>query len=233
MVVMNWIITRLNNISSWFYELYIECYYAGWPLEILANLFNDLAWLFSDLAWNFSDFFSWLLTETARIDDILDFDTIWSNILLRVPELPEIAGWFSSWWDQVADVIDSWWSSTSQDVQDLIDAAVSGLESLRAAWLDFWQNIWPAAQLLIDNLQTSWNDFWQYIYPDLVDFAWIGIWWDARIIEVQGLIDTAFTIRAPLWDGWPDWRDSVAEFFTDPIEWIWSRFTDWFLGAEV
>jgi len=24
----------------------------------------------------------------------------------------------------------------------------------------------------------------------------------------------------------------VLEFFTDPLEWLWVRFTDWFLGPE-
>ncbi|GAJ02576.1 unnamed protein product, partial [marine sediment metagenome] len=26
--------------------------------------------------------------------------------------------------------------------------------------------------------------------------------------------------------------DDIAKFFTDPLEWLLSKFTDWFLGKE-
>jgi len=28
------------------------------------------------------------------------------------------------------------------------------------------------------------------------------------------------------------WFDSIQDFFTDPLEWLWAKFTDWFLGSE-
>jgi len=29
------------------------------------------------------------------------------------------------------------------------------------------------------------------------------------------------------------WFESIQDFFNDPVEWLWAKFTDWFLGREV
>ncbi|KKK66018.1 hypothetical protein LCGC14_2968300, partial [marine sediment metagenome] len=97
----------------------------------------------------------------------------------------------------------------------------------------FWNITWPAWLAQFETLRASWDNFWVTIYPGLVSFAWLTTWWNERLADVAGLIDSAFTIREGLWDGWQDVRGAVLEFFSDPLEWLWSKFTDWFLGPEV
>jgi len=62
--------------------------------------------------------------------------------------------------------------------------------------------------------------------------SFVNTWWSGAVLQVQGLINTAFLERDSWWAGWQDWRDQVAEFFTNPLEFLLNRFTDWFLGPE-
>jgi len=101
-------------------------------------------------------------------------------------------------------------------------AGVSGwLTNLQAAWDEF-KGLIPT----IDEVISWWGNWAGSV------LATIDTWWDSTVLEVQGFIDSAFTEREPFWAGWQDWRDKVIEFFTDPLEWLLEKFTDWFLGPE-
>ena len=91
---------------------------------------------------------------------------------------------------------------------------------------------WPEFTANFTNLKAAWDTFWTVTFPTLVSWAWLTTWWNSRLEDIQGLINSAFTIREGLWTGWQDWRDKVVEFFTDPLEWLLAKFTDWFLGPE-
>ena len=52
------------------------------------------------------------------------------------------------------------------------------------------------------------------------------------MVDVESLINSAFTERERYWSGWQDMRDKVIEFFANPFDYLWSRFADWFLGPE-
>ena len=49
----------------------------------------------------------------------------------------------------------------------------------------------------------------------------VNNWWRDRLLDVQGLINSAFVTRDSLWSGWQDLRDKVTEFFSDPEEWLY------------
>ena len=218
---MHWIVQRLNYISDFFYDLYLDCYYVGWPLDVLDTWFYYISDYFSKLAWHFSDFGTWVNDVAAKVLDILNWSTIWSYILSYVPNLTEISDWFYYWWDYVTQVVDTWWTSTSTTVLAWIDEAKQWTQ----IWIDYLQSQVYALGVRIDDILA--------LIPDMSEIqAWftnwtgnvsqvINTWWSGAILEVQGLIDSAFTIRESFWAGWQDWRDQVTEFFTDPEDWLY------------
>lgn len=218
---MNWIIDRLNYISGWFYELYYDCYYVGWPLDVLADWFYYLADAFASLAWDFYDFSQWLTDLSNSIAGFLNWTNIWLNILSYVPNLEDIRDWFYNWWLNVYGVVTDWWSSTSTTVLSWIDEAKAWTQ----IWIDYLQDQVTALGVRIDDVLA--------LIPDVSDIQlwftnWtgnvisvIGTWWTGALIEVQSLIDSAFTEREPFWAGWQEWRAKVTEFFTDPEDWLY------------
>lgn len=221
MSFMTWIVSRLNYIGDFFYELYLECYYAGFPLDILDSWFYAICELFYNLAWDFYDFSEWVNSVQAKVADILSWSTIWSYILSYVPNLIDIRDWFYYWWENVLDVVVSWWSTTYLVVQGWIEIAVEGLDDLKVAWSNFWNITLPELLSNLNSLRAEWDNFWTYTLPNLLDISWLTTWWSARLIDIQSLIDSAFLLRSSFWEGWQDWRDKVTEFFTDPEDWLY------------
>uniref|UniRef100_A0A6M3XW83 Uncharacterized protein n=2 Tax=viral metagenome TaxID=1070528 RepID=A0A6M3XW83_9ZZZZ len=222
------IVTALNTVSRLFYHAYVETYGWGGLFNYLATPFYYGAEAFSTLAWRFSDFFSWLLTKVNEWDQILSWDTVWSYILSYVPNLEEIRDWFSDWPGQVLTAIDTWWTSTMGDVAGWIEIAaqllrdqVNGVNT----WLVTLQSDWDAFKgriPTIDGVISWWAD-WAGNVTTLFSSMWSNV-----ILEVQALINSAFIEREPFWAGWQDWRDQVAEFFTDPEDWLYNRLDSFF-----
>lgn len=227
-----WILQRLLNLVDIFYNLYLEVYSWVWPFWLLAQPFYDIGLSFSKLFTYFSWFFDWVDIVTDTIQNILSWDYIKSLILSWLPNLEDVYDWWKNWTTWVGQEIDDWWSSAWSNVKSYIDSAIAGLEGAWEDWLHFWNNLWPELIGFVNNLRASWDNFWTVTFPNLVDFTWLGIWWDSRVLEVQDLTETAFTLHESLWDGWQEIKDSVLEFFADPLDWLETKFTDWFLGKE-
>ena len=92
---------------------------------------------------------------------------------------------------------------------------------------------WPQWTTQLSLLAAQWSDFLSQKLPTLFDIGTVGEWWRSRVLEVAALIDTRLKESESLWAGWQDFRGTVADFFSDPLEFLLSRFTDWFLGPEV
>ncbi len=221
MSFMNWIVDRLNDVSNFFYQLYLDCFYVGWPLEVIGYWFYYLSDTFSRLAWNFYDFSSWVTDVQVRVSEILDTWDIWTSFQWWFEAAENAWNWVSSaaWniWYEVED----WWGTTQYTVQGWIDEARWYAYDLVAG-----VNTWLA------ELQSAWDDFKGRIPTiDQVIYWWsnwtgnvssvINTWWTATMVEVQDLINSAFIIRSDFWAGWQDWRDKVTEFFTDPEDWLY------------
>jgi len=233
---MGWmtpIVNALNSVSSWFYEVYLDVYGWVYPFYLTAPFFYYLSSLFSNLAWYFNDFGNWINYVANQVAAILSWSTIWSYILSYVPNLLSIRDWFYSWATSVTATVNTWWSTTQttvlawvQGAKDFATALFNQLSatlaSLQAAWDAFKGKI-PS----LDAIIAWWGNWWGQVLLQL------GTWWAARLLDVQGLIDSAFLSRDGWWAGWQDWRDQVAEFFGNPVEYLWQRFADWFLGPEV
>lgn len=218
---MTWIMQRLGEISGFFYELYLDCYYAGWPLELLDTWFYAISRYFADLSWDFYDFNLWLDYAAGKITEILSYSDIWSYFGYWFDRAEWAWSWVTDAFWNVWNIVDDWWSSASWTVLAWIDEAVSGVRTLVDQ-----ANIWLA------NLQASWDDFKGRIPTiDQVIYWWsnwtgellsvVNSWWTGTLLEVSALIDSAFIIRGDFWQGWQDWRDKVTEFFTDPEDWLY------------
>jgi hypothetical protein len=227
------IVEALNSVSSFFYSIYTTTLGWVWPFFVVADLFYGLSSLFSTLAWGFSDFFTTFNTLLDSIGGFFSWDEIWSFILSYVPNLPDIRDWFYSWVTNVTGVVSSWWAATWPTVQGWISAAVQPFNTMLTAWSNFWNNTWPQLTSSFNGLKSDWGNFWSQTLPSLVSNINLETWWNTRLKDIDTWIDSKFKDRTPFWGGWQDIRTSVLTFFEDPVEFIWERFTDWFLGPEV
>ncbi len=233
MSFLDWLVEDFNAAADFFYSIYLEVLDWVWPFWLAAEFFYDLSQVFELLAWDFSDFGGWVLDTVDRLNEILSWSNIRSLILGWLPDLEDVVDWWDQWWVWVGQEIDDWWSATRLIVQGWIDTVEDALNDLRLEWDDFWNITWPAWTAQFETLRAGWDNFVNNVLPNLLDLTGLWAWWNDRIADITGLIDAAFTLREGWWAGWQDVRDDVLEFFTDPLEWLWSRFTDWFLGPEV
>ena len=229
-----------DHLRSWFIKaanvflnLALDAY--SWPIvgSWLGDGFAALVDFASECAYALWRASNWYEDTIELLQDILS----WSNIrnLIRgwLEGIESALAWFSSAFSNVVAIINAWWDSVISSVQDMIDAATQGIDEVTTAWHNFWNVLLPAIYSQLELLAANWSQFWTVTFPDLVSFDWLGIWWDSRLTDISSLIDSAFTLRDGLWAGWQEIRENVLEFFADPLEWLWDRFTDWFLGPEV
>jgi len=202
MSAITWIIEALNNISSYFYDLYLEFYEFPYPVRYAANWFYWLCKQFNSMAWDFYDFSIWVREISNKITQYLSWSTIWSYITSRIPNLEDIRDWFYNWRDHVWGEIKDFWSDAQTTVKGWIDIASQDLK-------------WLTGQISssLDSLRSEWNNFIKVTLPNLAD--WTG---------VNSLISSGLTELTPMIEGWQDFRDRVAEFFSDPEEWLYRAF---------
>ena len=229
---MSSIINVLNSVSGWFYQIYLDIYGWVYPFWLVAGFFYQLCLLFNKMAWAFYDFSSWVSDVQGKVAKILSQADILSLLRTWLSYAENAWSWVVNAWQNVTAIINTWWSSTSQVVRvwvneakqyaaSLAMTANTWLASLQSAWDNFKGKI-PAIDQVI-----SWWGNWS---GNVLTF--VNTWWNTRLLDIQELINSAFIARQSFWEGWQDWRGKVTEFFTDPVEFIWQRFADWFLGAE-
>lgn len=223
---LNYIVSRLVDISNFFYSAYLEVWGWVYPFYLLSYPLYNLYYAFNQLARNFYDFNTWVDDAAIKLANILSWSTIWSYILSWLPNLDDVNSWFYDWWGNVTSVINSWWASTSITVQGWIDAGQQ--------WLQSQIN---TINTLLASLQSQVSELTGQL-PSLNEIlSWFSNWWGnvlAQVIawgalttlQIQSLIDSAFTVRGQFWAGWQDVRDNVIDFFTDPWGWLYNSFDD-------
>jgi len=196
--------------SAWCYSIYTTIYGWIWPFQLAAEPFYWLSLLFMKAAtatseWSGSLNLMWRLLASAISSDSL---TLFINALF--PTLRDVLTWFADWVTPITSTIVSWWETIQETVKGWIRAAVVGL----------------------GDLLTAWGIFVTDVLPNLPSLDTLTSWWDDRLADIQSLINSALTARESLWAGWDTMRDTVVAFFSNPLEFLWGLFADWFLGPE-
>lgn len=218
--VLNGIANVFALLSNWL--LFVADWVQGWPwIDRLSITFQSMSDWFADISWWFVSLRDPLLSMYDATMEILNWASIQAQIRSWLTDIELIITWFVSWWNNVIGVIDSWWDVVRWDVRNWISIAVQGLAGLLVAWDNFWAITWPDLIGKFNTLAAAWDNFWTHTLPTLVDFAWIIAWWNARLLDIADLINSAFILRDSLWEGWQELRDQVTEFFTDPEDWLY------------
>jgi len=218
---MNSIISRLNEISGFFYSIYLEV--LGWipPFWYAAGFFYSLHSTFVGLSWAFYSFNQWVSDVAAKVAGILSYTNIYSYFQSYFTAALNAWNWVINAFNNIWSIVDNWWSSAQYIVLAWIDDAKSYAASLVAgvnSWLVTLQGAWDSFKgriPTIDELIYWWSNWTGYV------LSAIDTWWTGTVLEVQNLLDSAFLEREPFWAGWQDWRDKVTEFFSDPEDWLY------------
>lgn len=211
------------NATQFFINLALESYYSWYIPDFMGDMFNALSTFTSRVAgylWDASNWYDWLAYKITTFLSGLDLELWFSEWKQKILD---VWYWFNGRWKWFIQEVGIWWSSVTSEVQGWIDVAKQGLETLIAQ-----------ANTLIGNLQESWGNFKGKIPTiDQVIYWWsnwtgnvtavISAWWTGALLQVQGLINSAFIEREPFWAGWQDWRDKVIELFSDPEKWLLDR----------
>ena len=231
-----WFIDRIFSLVwdiTFFFE---DLYYNSGDIPIVGQILANIFWAIMEAFWGLltpiAQFGDWVNDTSSKVANILSWATIWSYILSYVPNLLAIRDWFSDRWNWFQQNVSTWWETKKTDVQGWISTAVQPFNSMLTAWTGFWGSTWPAWVTSFNSLKSAWDNFWSYTFPNLVSFTWLTTWWAARLLDVQGLIDSALKTWFPFYDDLVKLWGDIALFFTDPLEYLWERFSYWFFGQE-
>lgn len=236
-----YIATLLSQIGMFLHDVADEAWDIPSVGHRLYHLFNDVANRFYDgdeefspseycLYSRFMELNSWALGVIAAIGNILDWESIQALILGWLTDLELLMAWFSNWWDNVQDVIGAWWATTSLTVQGWIDAAVASIGDLVADLEDY-----------LGELRGEWDEFALKLpaIGEVLDWfrdpagnilAIVTTWWAATMGQVQELIASELREWFPFYDDLAATWSDIASFFSGPLDFLWDRFADWFLG---
>ena len=206
MSFMIWIIEELESAEQFFYDAYQEV--KGWiyPFYLLKYPLYGLYGVFLWLVEGFYEFYQWLNWAADRIDEIFSWSNIQSMIRGWLSGIEAAIDWFFSWTTWVGQYITDWWSGILPYILGYIDSVVEGWE----------------------DLVTAWDNFWAVTFPNLVSFAWLDIWWQSRLLEIDTLINSWMTSFQPFWEGWQEIRSEVTDFFADPLQWAYDKLDEFF-----
>lgn len=228
MQFIDWIIQELNDISDFFYKIYLEVLSWVYPFWLVADFFYQLSKLFNWLAWDFYDFGIWVNDVAAKIGKILSWETIEQYITDWLRWLPSPLNWFVNLWSEVWDEIRDWWSGTEYTVQGWIDVA-----------RQYLQNQLDSLTSWVTSLQASWDDFKGRIPSLDAIISWFPNWWGATLAniitwgaltatQIDSFIDSKIKEWLPFIASLQAlWKD-IELFFTDPLQWLYDRMDEWF-----
>lgn len=222
MYVLTRIASYFGTIASFFNDIYVEVEGWVWPFYKAADFFWYIRYFFYKLEAQTIYFSEDMEDFIDELGYILSWSSIRSLISSWLYGIENVIEWWSSWWTWIRQEVNWWWSSTQYTVQGWIASAVQGFNDLI-----------NSVETALNTLQAAWDDFWTVILPNLLDITWLTSWWASKLLEIDTLINSWFLTWTPFWEGWLDVKDTVIEFFNDPLEWLWQRFLDWFLGPEV
>lgn len=244
---MNRIVEYLNDITDFFYDLYIECYYAYYIPNVIANLFYEICLIFNRLAWRFYDFGKW-------VDDIAD-DVQKLGIWGAIKKL--IIGWLPGLEDAVTfvdNLVDEFLVFAQDPITYLRDQTITTIFPWAISRIPWVSDIYTWYVNNRKELTELFNDPWKYLRDKVYPRVWDWILIKIPVIGVaysfyenfKDEIDT-FTDNPTLW--WHDklenvvlpWAkekipffstlyllyenywDKIKLFFDDPVDWLYTN----------
>lgn len=226
MSFMIWIIEELENGEEFFYDAY-QVVKDWWPpFDYLKYPLYGLYGVFKWLVEGFYEFYQWLDWAEGRLDDILTWLNLRNLIRGWLVGIEDAIDWFFNWTTWVGQYIADWWPGILPYILTYIDNAVEGLGDLVEIWDTFWTITFPNWTTELLRVGSELSDFFTTILPTLVNFSWLNTWWQSTLLDIDALIRSWTTSLQPFWEGWQEIRDSVFEFFADPLKWLYDRVED-------
>ncbi|MDD4986416.1 MAG: hypothetical protein PHQ43_11655 [Dehalococcoidales bacterium] len=204
--LVSWFAIFSNTAATWEYNASTW----SWPLSALYGFFVALSNVADGMFAGMLDFRTWLYQLANSLSEVYGWQNVINWLKAQIDSLAGVITWVANWSSNVANLVSTWWTSMSDTVKSWISTAIQGLP----------------------DMLTAWSNFITETLPTLFDLQYAESWWKSKLVDLGELISSAFVEREDLWNGWTDFRQRVSDFFSDPLEWIWSRFTDWFLGGE-
>ena len=220
------------DIGDFFRDAYLEVKGWVWPFYYLQYPLYGLHIVFRSMLTPIAHFGDWADDVWAKVLQIFSLEQITSYFRTWLDYATDAWDWISNAWWNVIGIVGDWWAATKVTVLGWIDIvkqwAIELWEDTKKGIAEL-QPVWDFFKGKIENLEIVLN--WYFEWKDQVIAAVIR-WGFVTALDVAGLVAAAFLERENLWAGWQDFRDKIADFFTDPLEFLWTLFTDWFLGPE-
>ncbi len=203
------IVSDLNSLYN---------YAHGWLRDLAYDAYNYAA-----VAFAYAD--EALATAQSALQEvplwILDKLTLAFN--LASTALQEIPAWITTQLGELQGGLDSLFHYAHTTVWN------KAIE----AW-NYAANAWSHAEELVSGLWTDVVAWVNSVLASMENFV-NGVEADIRAWAV-GMVDDALAAFAidisAAFNVINVWIDSIQGFFNDPLEWLWAKFTDWFLGPE-
>lgn len=232
MTFINSIIEGLNKVSGFFYQIFLEVNSWPWPFWYVSGFFYSLHVAFAGLAWAFYYLNGWVDYLAGKVAAILTFGDIWSYFKWWFDAAVAAWNWVASAYRNVWNIVEWWWSSAKYIVLSWVDEAKRWATSLFNqvnAWLARLQEAWDAFKAKLPAIEEilSWFKNW----PGKV-LATIISWGALPGKEIENLILSKLKEWFPFYDNLVAIKDSMFDFFTNPLEFLFNRFSDWFLGPK-
>ena len=222
------IISYLASARDWLFSAYDEV--RGWvsPFHYLSTPLFYIWIAFDRLVIYFSYFNDWVTDTATKLTTILSYANISSYFSYYFDAAAAAWSWVANSWWNVTNIINSWWSSAQYTVLAWIDDAKYWLQTQINSL-----NIW------VSNLQASINELLALIPSISEIIAWFSNWWSlilAAIISwgglpaalIQDLINSTLRLWFPFYDALAGLWNNIAEFFADPLDWIYNKLEEFF-----
>jgi len=198
------------DISDWFYQAYLTVQGWVWPFYLLGTPLYYLYYLSRRLLTPIAHFGDWVVDIVNKVSQILGPEGIISLLRTWLTYAENAWSWVSNAWASVTGIVGDWWAATTLTVQGWIDIAKQTLQGL----INNLTN-------LVGVLQTAWDNFRTLTLPNLISS-----------LDAAKLIDSTLKRWFPDYDDLVKLWANTKLFISSPLDWLWERFTDWFMGKE-
>ncbi|GAH04896.1 unnamed protein product, partial [marine sediment metagenome] len=140
------------------------------------------------------------------------FNWITNTYNTIVNEITEVYNTVKNYVTEVYNTVNNWITNTYNTVVNNITEVIGVTIEKVAEW---FASVGGATREWAEGLFVKASNLWNTITGNL------GEWWKTQLASINEVF------------GWiNDIRDDIEGFDFNPLEWLWDRFADWFLGPE-